>query len=160
VYLTLPVAHQICHVSAKSADHWIFHFRPLGLLYILCAHDGTPTTSDAPILRSPFYKLSACSSGRGGRSGYPKISGRVIWVFRISGFENRYPKLQWVLQYPKIRVPRISGSGIPELPKLLCQLHKNTCTLLNYYKNTVWIMIYMDIKNTSNLQSQVIHTHT
>jgi hypothetical protein len=30
---------------------------------------------------------------RGGRSGYPKISGRVIRVFKISGFENRYPKL-------------------------------------------------------------------
>jgi hypothetical protein len=25
---------------------------------------------------------------RGGRSGYPKISGRVIRVFKISGFEN------------------------------------------------------------------------
>jgi hypothetical protein len=29
----------------------------------------------------------------GGRSGYPKFSGRVIRVFKISGFENRYPKL-------------------------------------------------------------------
>jgi hypothetical protein len=70
---------------------------------------------------------------RGGRSGYPKISGRVIRVFKISGFENRYPKLQRVLQYPKFRVPEISGSGsgIPELPELLCHLHKNTYTLLN-----------------------------
>jgi hypothetical protein len=70
---------------------------------------------------------------RGGRSGYPKISGRVIRVFKISGFENRYPKLQRVLQYPKIRVPEISGSGsgIPELPELLCWLHKNTYALLN-----------------------------
>jgi hypothetical protein len=68
---------------------------------------------------------------RGERSGYPKISGRVIRVFKISGFENRYPKLQRVLQYPKIRVPEISGSGIPELPELLCRLHKNTYTLLN-----------------------------
>jgi hypothetical protein len=70
---------------------------------------------------------------RGGRSGYPKVSGRVIWVFKILGFENRYPKLQRVLQYPKIRVPRISssGSGIPELPELLCRLRKNTYTLLN-----------------------------
>jgi hypothetical protein len=71
----------------------------------------------------------------GGRSGYPKFSGRVIRVFKISGFENRYPKLQRVLQYPKIRVPGISGSssgsGIPELPELLCRLHKNTYTLLN-----------------------------
>jgi hypothetical protein len=70
---------------------------------------------------------------RGGRSGYPKFSGRVIRVFKISGFENRYPKLQRVFQYPKIRVPGISGSGsgIPEQPELLCWLHKNTYTLLN-----------------------------
>ena len=63
---------------------------------------------------------------RGGRSGYPKISGRVIQVFKISGFENRYMKLQRVLHYPKIQVPRILGlgSGISELPELLCQLHK------------------------------------
>jgi hypothetical protein len=25
---------------------------------------------------------------RGGRSGYPKFSGRIIRVFKISGFEN------------------------------------------------------------------------
>jgi hypothetical protein len=73
------------------------------------------------------------AAARGGRSGYPKFSGRVIRVFKISGFENRYPKLQWVFQYPKIRVPGISGSGsgIPELPELLCWLHKNTYILLN-----------------------------
>jgi hypothetical protein len=72
-------------------------------------------------------------AARGGRSGYPKILGRVIRVFKISGFENRYSKLQRVLQYPKIRVPEISGSGsgIPELPELLCRLHKNTYTLSN-----------------------------
>jgi hypothetical protein len=63
-------------------------------------------------------------SARGGRSGYPNILGQVIRVFKISGFKNRYPKLQRVLQYPKIRVPEISGSGIPELPELLCRLHK------------------------------------
>jgi hypothetical protein len=72
---------------------------------------------------------------RGGRLGYPKFSGWVIRVFKISGFENRYPKLQRVFQYPKIRVPGISGSGsgsgIPELPELLCWLHKNTYILLN-----------------------------
>jgi hypothetical protein len=65
-----------------------------------------------------------------GRSGYPKFSGRVIRVFKISGFENRYPKLQRVFQYPKIRIPDISGSG-SGIPKLLCWLHKNTYTLLN-----------------------------
>ena len=64
---------------------------------------------------------------------FPETSGPVIRVFKISGFENRYPKLQRVLQYPKIRVPGISspGSDIPELPELLCRLHKNTYTLLN-----------------------------
>jgi hypothetical protein len=71
------------------------------------------------------------AAARGGCSGYPKISGRVIRGFKISGFENRYSKLQWVLQYPKIWVPGISGSGISELPELLCRLHKNTYTLLN-----------------------------
>jgi hypothetical protein len=80
--------------------------------------------------------LDACRDEvviRGGCSVYPKVSGRVIRVFKISGFENLYPKLQHVLQYPKIRVPRISGSGsgIPELPELLCWLHKNTYILLN-----------------------------
>jgi hypothetical protein len=76
---------------------------------------------------SPLHLRAATPVLRGGHSGYPKISGRVIRVFRISGFENRYPKLQRVLQYPKIRVPEISGSGsgIPELPELLCRLHKN-----------------------------------
>ena len=68
---------------------------------------------------------SNCVIVRGGCLGYPKNLGRVIQVFRILGFENRYPKLQQVLQYPKIRVPGISGSDIPELPELLCRLHKN-----------------------------------
>jgi len=30
--------------------------------------------------------------GTGGHSGYPKISGRVFRVLRISGFQNCYPK--------------------------------------------------------------------
>jgi hypothetical protein len=86
-------------------------------------------------LRLSFSKFGSQveTTARGGRSGYPKISGRVIRVFKISGFENRYPKLQQVLQYPEFRVPGISGSGsgIPELPELLCRLRKNTYTLLN-----------------------------
>ena len=73
------------------------------------------------IVQNRKTKQTAWLICRGGRSGYPKISGRVIRVFKISGFENRYPKLQRVLQYTKIRVPGISGSGIPEL---LSQLHK------------------------------------
>jgi hypothetical protein len=92
---------------------------------------ATPTRSlqQAVLSLHDFIWLGA----RGGRSGYPKISGRVIRVFKISGFENRYPKLQRVLQYPKFRVPEISGSGsgIPELPELLCWLQKNIYTLLN-----------------------------
>jgi hypothetical protein len=48
---------------------------------------------------------------RGGRLGYSKISGWIIRVFQISGFKNRDSRLQRVLQYPKIRVPEISGSG-------------------------------------------------
>jgi hypothetical protein len=96
--------------------------------------DFTRDASGARVGGSAFKKgLIPQAVDRGGRSGYPKFSGRVIRVFKISGFENRYPKLQRVFQYPKIRVPGISGSGsgIPELPELLCWLHKNTYTLLN-----------------------------
>ena len=32
------------------------------------------------------------AAGMGGHSGYPKISGRVFRVLRISGFQNCYPK--------------------------------------------------------------------
>jgi hypothetical protein len=84
-------------------------------------------------LPSRWLTLPLMGIPRGGCSSYSKISGRVIWVFKISGFENQYPKLQRVLQYPKIQVPGISssGSGIPKLPELLCWLRKNTYTLLN-----------------------------
>jgi hypothetical protein len=49
------------------------------------------------IIEGELYKHGVCSlllkclsraEGRGGRSGYPKFSGRVIRVFKISGFEN------------------------------------------------------------------------
>jgi hypothetical protein len=36
-------------------------------------------------------------SPRTGRSGYPKISGQVIRVIKISGFRKSYPKLYRVL---------------------------------------------------------------
>jgi hypothetical protein len=102
-------------------------------------HSAKTISHSAKNTRQIFYRqrvlcrvLFPCV---GGRSGYPKNLGRVIRVFKFSGFENRYLKLQWVLQYPKIWVPEIlglgSGSGIPELPELLCRLHKNTYTLLN-----------------------------
>jgi hypothetical protein len=47
------------------------------------------------------------------------------------GFWESTPEITRVLQYPKIQVPGISGSGIPELRELLCWFHKNTYTLLN-----------------------------
>ena len=55
-----------------------------------------------------------------GRSGYPKISGRVFRVFKISGSENCNPKFARNNQNPKIRVPDISGSGsgLPGQPEL------------------------------------------
>jgi hypothetical protein len=49
---------------------------------------------------------------RPGHSGYPKNSGQVVRVIKISGFGKSYPKSRRVLQYPKIRVPDNSGSGI------------------------------------------------
>jgi hypothetical protein len=90
-----------------------------------------PGTPDCPVVPQAGSVANWLLSGRGGRSGYPKISGRVFRVFKFLIFENRYPKLQRILQYPEIRVPEISGSGIPELPELLCRLHNNTYTLLN-----------------------------
>jgi hypothetical protein len=52
-----------------------------------------------------------------GRSGYPKISGRVFRVFENSGFGNWNPKFANKNQNPTFRVPDISGSGsgLPEL---------------------------------------------
>jgi hypothetical protein len=44
--------------------------------------------------------------------------------------KNRYPKLQRVLQYTKIRVPVILDLSIPELSELLCQLHKHIIKLV------------------------------
>jgi len=57
----------------------------------------------------------------GGHSGYPKNSGWVIRVFRISDFQNCYPKIVRKKKNPKIRVPKnsSSGSGIPEIPDKL-----------------------------------------
>ena len=55
-----------------------------------------------------------------GHSGYPKISGRVIRVFEISGFEKYNPKFVKNKQNPTFRVPDISGSnsGLPEQPEM------------------------------------------
>ena len=48
--------------------------------------------------------------GMAGSSGYPKISGRVVRVSGISGFQKCYPKLAWKKKNPKIRVPENSGT--------------------------------------------------
>ena len=56
-----------------------------------------------------------------GRSGYPKISGWVVRVSGISGFQKCYPKLAGEKKNPKIRVPENSGSGLPEQPELTTQ---------------------------------------
>jgi len=55
-----------------------------------------------------------------GRSGYPKISGRVFRVLEISGFQKCYPKLAEKKKNPKIQVPKNSGSGsdLHELPEI------------------------------------------
>ena len=45
-----------------------------------------------------------------GHSGYPKISGRVIRVFEILGFEKYNPKFVKNKQNPTFRVPDISGT--------------------------------------------------
>jgi hypothetical protein len=67
------------------------------------------------ILTFGIWVRDGLFGARSGRSGYPKFSGRVIQVFKISGFENQYPKLQRVFQYPKVRVRvfrvRVSGYG-------------------------------------------------
>ena len=58
----------------------------------------------------------ACMAGR---SGYPKISGRVFRISGISGSQKYYPKLVREKKNPKIRVPENSGSGsgLPEQPE-------------------------------------------
>ena len=58
-------------------------------------------------------------SGQAGRSGLPEISGRVIRVKNISGFQKRHPNFRGFFYYPTFRVPdKIGfGSGIPELPE-------------------------------------------
>jgi hypothetical protein len=56
-------------------------------------------------LEIPFPTKSLCVSRNDtrsvgpspGRSGYPKNSGRIIRVIKISGFRKSYPKLHRVL---------------------------------------------------------------
>jgi len=54
-----------------------------------------------------------------GHSGYPNFSGRVIRVIQNSGNRKCYPILTLKNHYPTIRVPAISGSGIPDIPEVL-----------------------------------------
>jgi hypothetical protein len=53
---------------------------------------------------------------RGGRSGYPISSGRVIRVLRNLGSENHYPISAPEKHYPQIQVPAKIGFGFG-LPK-------------------------------------------
>jgi hypothetical protein len=71
-------------------------FNFYGDLILILIHALASRTGTLNIFKSGLTGRSGPVS-RGGRSGYPKISGRVIRVFKISGFENRYPKLQRVL---------------------------------------------------------------
>jgi hypothetical protein len=132
----LGAGSRYCHVTARR--HRLWRRAVLPRRHILWRRVSGPKLHIKFLgsKRKYFSKIGLNKkkiggTARGGRSSYPKISGRVIRVFKISGFENGYSKLQRVLQYPKIRVPEISGSGIPELPELLCRLHKNTNTRLN-----------------------------
>ena len=65
-----------------------------------------------------------------GHSGSPKISGRVFRVFKISGFQNCYPKFVLNNQNPTFRVPENSGSGsdnpkLPDFNKLIARRSKS-----------------------------------
>jgi hypothetical protein len=55
--------------------------------------------------------VNSSDSIRPGRSGYPKSSGRIIWVLKNSGIENCYLIRDKKKYYPQFRVPVISGSG-------------------------------------------------
>ena len=81
-----------------------------------------------------WEKLNALTFLRmAGRSGYPKISGRVFRVSGISGFQKCYPKLAGEKKNPKIRVPENSGSGLPEQPEMICFfIYDLICVLQNY----------------------------
>jgi hypothetical protein len=66
---------------------------------------------------------------RGGRSGYPISSGRVIRVLRNTGNENHYPISAPEKHYLQIRVPaKIGfGFGLPNLPEIYNQsIQSNT----------------------------------
>jgi hypothetical protein len=132
---SLPIylaVYYLCHLQMPSSSSCP---SPATNMYV-CPFSFPPALRNLKSRRGKKWGSLICCLWylpRGGRSGYPKISGRVIRVFKISGFENRYPKLQRVLQYPKILVPAISGSdsGFPKLPELLCRFHKSTYTILN-----------------------------
>jgi hypothetical protein len=82
-----------------------------------------------PRFRSPGEGAAPCShdeisaATRGGRSGYPISSGRVIRVLRKSGNENHYLISAPEKHYPQIRVPAQIGFGfgLPNLPEIYNQ---------------------------------------
>jgi hypothetical protein len=60
-------------------------------------------------------------AARGGHSGYPISSGRVIRVLRNLSNENNYPISASEKHYPQIRVLAKIGFGLPNLPEIYNQ---------------------------------------
>jgi hypothetical protein len=52
---------------------------------------------------------------RTGRSGLPKISGRVFWVFLFRVSNSRTRTRTRTFGYPQFRVPAISGLGLGKI---------------------------------------------
>jgi hypothetical protein len=75
------------------------------------------------VVESMACVFSIFVGGRGGRSGYPISSGRVIRVLRNSGNENHYPISTPEKHYPQIWVPAKIGFGfrLPNLPEIYNQ---------------------------------------
>jgi hypothetical protein len=78
---------------------------------------GMPRRLLLSLSSSPFSTggrslgLTLTTPLKGGHSGYPKNSGRVIRVVGNSGIKNCYPIFAPKKYYPKFRVPDNSGSG-------------------------------------------------
>jgi hypothetical protein len=97
--------------------------------------DGTPPArGDVAVSHASVSAVASAAaflSARGGHSGYPISSGRVIRVLRNSGNENHYPISALEKHYPQIRVPAKIRFGfgfeLPNLPEMYNQsIQSNT----------------------------------